>query len=103
MEPIKAPVKGKKSIESTSTIDASIITLIPCDYDSSEEDEKSVNISENSIESSDISDSSDDENELIKITQFIKLKKEVELIKEDKTDKNEIIIDYNKKMKTNLN
>ena len=91
MESIKTPIKNMKSIESSSTMDISIITLIPCDYDSSEEDEKLINIS-NSIESSDILDSSDDEIEITKITQLIKLEKQIEIINEDNDTNNEIII-----------
>ena len=44
--------------------DVSIITLVPCDYESSEEDDY-VNLSQNSIDSSELLDDSDDEGELI--------------------------------------
>ena len=81
--------KDTKMFESSSTMDTSIITLIPCDYDSSEEDEKPVNISQDSINSSDILESSDDEIVITKITQFIKIEKNFDSIKEDKFKKNE--------------
>ena len=51
------------NIDSLST-EASIITLFPCDYDSSEENDD-ANLSQNSIDSSELVDDSDNEGELI--------------------------------------
>ena len=49
----------------TSTEETSIIDLIPCDYDSSEEN-GCLNISQDSIDSSELVDDSDGEFEVIK-------------------------------------
>ena len=79
------------SNESASTMDTSIITLIPCDYDSSEEEsEKSLNVSQDSIDSSDISESSDDKFEIINKIEFIKSEKNIDITKEDEIEKNKI-------------
>ena len=61
--------------------DVSIITLVPCDYESSEEDDY-VNLSQNSIDSSELLDDSDDEGELI--TEIFILNKK--LNKKDETN-----------------
>ena len=67
----------KISSSSNSTVstkdeeETPIITLIPCDYDSTEEDDLE-NSSQNSIDSSEIADDSDEETEII-ITSFKKL------------------------------
>ena len=61
--------------------DVSIITLVPCDYESSEEDDY-VNLSQNSIDSSELLDDSDDEGELI--TEIFILNKKLD--KKDETN-----------------
>ena len=87
------PSKRTKTTESSSTMEISIITLIPCDYDSSEEeDEKSVNVSKDSMDSSEILDSSDDEIEIIKINEIIKPNKEPNLIQNIKVKRNDNIV-----------
>ena len=87
------PSKRTKTTESSSTMEISIITLIPCDYDSSEEeDEKSLNISKDSMDSSEILDSSDDEIEIIKINEIIKPNKEPNLIQNIKVKRNDNIV-----------
>ena len=85
------------SNESSSTIDTFVITLIPCDYDSSDEYEKSLNVSKFSISFSDISDNSDGF-EIVKNTEIIKSEKKHDIMKEDKNRSNEINIAQNKKM-----
>ena len=85
------------SNESSSTIDTFVITLIPCDYDSSDEYEKSLNVSKFSISSSDISDNSDGF-EIVKNSEIIKSEKKHDIMKEDKNRSNEINIAQNKKM-----
>ena len=57
------------SAQSTSTED-SIITLIPCEYDP---EEGYGSLSEDSIDSSELIDSSDDELETIKINEIYKI------------------------------
>ena len=57
------------SIPSNSTED-SIITLIPCEYDP---EEGYDSLSENSLDSSEILESSDDELEIIKINEIRKI------------------------------
>ena len=85
------------SNESSSTIDTFVITLIPCDYDLSDEYEKSLNVSKFSISSSDISDNSDGF-EIVKNSEIIKSEKKHDIMKEDKNRSNEINIAQNKKM-----
>ena len=62
---------SSSSTPSISTEDYSIITLIPCEYDP-EEGYDSLSESEESIDSSEILDSSDDELEIIKINEIYK-------------------------------
>ena len=87
------PLKTSKKTESSSTTENFIITLIPCDFDSSEEEnEKSVNESQDSLNSSDILDSFDDEVEMINEIEIIRPEKDLEIIKEVKIKSNKIII-----------
>ena len=81
------PSKKKKTIGYSSTSETFTITLIPCDYGSSG-DEDSINLSEDSMNSSEILDSSDDEIEIIKIKKIIKSSKELDIIKENEAKKN---------------
>ena len=60
-------------------IENSVITLIPCDYDSSKEN-NDVNLSQNSIDSSELVDDSDDEAETI--TEIYSLGKKLDKIDE---------------------
>ena len=65
----------RKSFESSvSSSETSIITLIPCEYESSDDDDYG-NLSQDSIDSSELVDSSDDENETIKIEKISSLNK----------------------------
>ena len=86
-------LKTSKKTESSSATENFIITLIPCGFDSSEEeDEKSVNESQDSLNSSDILDSFDDEVEMINEIEIIRPEKDLEIIKEVKIKSNKIII-----------
>lgn len=60
----------------TSTEKTSIITLIPCGYDSSEDEGDYENSSQNSIDSSELVDDSEDEVQLI--TKIYKINQELE-------------------------
>ena len=63
----------RKSFESSAlSSETSIITLIPCEYESSDDYE---NLSQDSIDSSELVDSSDDENETIKVEKISSLNK----------------------------
>ena len=85
-------------IESSSTTKAFFITLIPCDNESSDiENEKSLNVSKDSIDSSEILDSSDDEIKIIKIKEIFKSNEMLDIIEEDKIKNNKSIISYNTK------
>ena len=66
--------KRKSFDSSTSSFETSIITLIPCDYESSDEGELE-NVSHDSVDSSELVDSSDEENEPTKIEKISSLKK----------------------------
>ena len=74
------------SVESTDAEETSIITLLQCEYDSSEEENDYANSSQDSIDSSELVDSSDDEAELI--TEFYTLNKKVEKIGEKSGERN---------------
>ena len=67
--------------------ETNIIKLIPCDYDSSYEEENILNQTQNSIESSDLVDCSDDddEKESIVVTEINK-KTNTTVLDEDHTD-----------------
>ena len=67
--------------------ETNIIKLIPCDYDSSYEEENILNQTQNSIESSDLVDCSDDddEKESIVVTEINK-KSNITVLDEDHTD-----------------
>ena len=77
----KISSSSNSSVTTQDEQETPIITLIPCDYDSNEEDDFE-NSSQNSIDSSELSDDSDDESEII-ITSFKKLNKN-----SDKVDEN---------------
>ena len=68
------------SSASTQEEETHIITLIPCDYDSFDEDDDDKNSSQNSIDSSELADDSDGEIEII--TYFRKVKKNLDVIDE---------------------
>ena len=70
--------KRKTFDSSSSSCETSIITLIPCDYESSDDDDYE-NVNENSIDSSELVDSSDEENESMKIESIFPLDKRSEL------------------------
>ena len=53
------------SLKTSTKVENSVITLHPCDYDSSKENNL-ANLSQNSIDSSELADDSDDEDEIIK-------------------------------------
>ena len=67
------------SSASTQEEETHIITLIPCDYDSFDEDDDE-NSSQNSIDSSELAEDSDGEIEII--TYFRKVKKNLDIIDE---------------------
>ena len=67
------------SLTKSIKIENSVITLIPCDYDSSKENNY-ANLSENSIDSSELVDDSDDEAETI--TEIYSLGKKLDKIDE---------------------
>ena len=74
--------KSSSNIDSITTTveeEISIITLLPCDNDLCEEDDY-TNLSQNSIDSSELVDDSDDEAELI--TNFIRIHKKLNKIDE---------------------
>ena len=77
--------KKRSSFNKSFTIsreeESSIITLLPCDYGSSEEDDY-TNLSQDSIDSSEIADDSDDKT--ILITKFCTLNKRLNKIDEKK-------------------
>ena len=77
----KISSSSNSSVTTQDEQETPIITLIPCDYDSNEEDDFE-NSSQNSIDSSELSDDFDDESEII-ITSFKKLNKN-----SDKVDEN---------------
>ena len=77
----KISSSSNSSVTTQDEEETPIITLIPCDYDSNEEDDFE-NSSQNSIDSSELSDDFDDESEII-ITSFKKLNKN-----SDKVDEN---------------
>ena len=72
-------------ISENTTEETPIITLIPCEYGSSEEEDYS-NSSQYSIESSELGDDSDNETQLI--TQFCTVNKILDKIDEKKVEKN---------------
>ena len=61
------------NLNTLSSLDDSIITLIPCEYDPINGYDS---LSEDSIDSSEILDSSDDELEIIKINELYKINKQ---------------------------
>ena len=77
----KISSSSNSSVSTQDVEETPIITLIPCDYYSNEGDDFE-NSSQNSIDSSELSDDSDDESEII-ITSFKKLNKN-----SDKVDQN---------------
>ena len=72
-----------------STEEAPIITLLPCDYDSSEENEY-ANSSQDSIDSSELVENSDDETQ--HITEIYIINKKFDKIEEKNVDKNDEFI-----------
>ena len=84
--------KKKVNDSSSSSLETSIITLIPCEYESSDEDDNR-NESNDSIDSSELVDSSDDENEPTKIEKISPLDKRTTGTKETKTKNDEIVCD----------
>ena len=76
---------NSNSTSSTKEEETSIIFLIPCDYDSSEQDDEE-NVSQNSIESSEVVSDSDDEVEMI--TYFERLNKNFNKVEEKSNEIN---------------
>ena len=72
-----------------STEETPIITLLPCDYGSSEENDYN-NSSQDSIDSSELVDNSDDETQ--HITEIYIINKKFDEIEEKNDDKNDEII-----------
>ena len=64
--------------------ETTIITLIPCDYDLSEEDDD-VNLTQNSIDSSDLVDDSDDD-DAEKITEIFTMNRRLYTFNENSNE-----------------
>ena len=77
-------IKRISTIDSDiSTEETSIINLIPCDYDSSEEEDY-ASLSQDSIDSSELVDDSDDEGQLI--TEFYIINQKLDKIDEENNE-----------------
>ena len=76
-------ISSSTDSSSLSIIETSIITLTPCDYESSEEDDL-VNSSQDSIDSSELVDDSDDEGQLI--TEFYIINQKLDKIDEENNE-----------------
>ena len=77
-------ISSSTDSSSLSIIETSIITLTPCDYESSEEDDL-VNSSQDSIDSSELVDDSDNEAE--PITELFIINKKLEKVDENNDGK----------------
>ena len=74
----------------SSSCGTSIITLLPCDYELSDDDNYG-NVSQDSIDSSELVDSCEDENEFIKIEEIFSLNKGLTKTEEIKVKSGQII------------